>query len=114
MIEPDAAKPRTHAVPVDKIRAWTVRKMALTLVLAAVLALVGLHDAGYAILIGGGGAGETAKNGMAQLSCTYFTGTERVINHILRPTADTARAAHCPLMAKLDKPAPAMDDGLIP
>ncbi len=96
MIDPEAEK--LHA---RKLRKWTVRRISIIAVLVLLLGAVSAHDAGYAVLIGGATTGETTQGGMAHLNCTYFTGTEKVINHMIRPAADAARATRCPLVTRL-------------
>ena len=96
MIDPEAERLRAR-----KLRRWTIRRVAIIAVLAMVLGAVGLHDAGYALLIGGATTGETTQGAMAHLNCTYFTGTEKVINHIMRPAVDAGRATRCPLSLAL-------------
>ncbi len=82
-----------------------LRRLLLAAVAAAVIGGIGLHSAGYAVLIASGseGAAESGPtaNGMARLRCIYFTGTEKVITHILRKAEDGAPRAACPLTRKL-------------
>lgn len=104
VIDPEAEELRRR-----KLRRWSIRRIIILAVLAMVLGAVGLHDAGFALLIGGATTGETTQGAMAHLNCTYFTGTEKVINHIMRPAGDAGRATRCPLVTKLAKAGP-MDD----
>ena len=74
--------------------------MAVLFLVLLGLVLVQLHDQGYAVLIGIKGPDSDPQTGMARLSCTYFTGTGRVINHVFsRP--DASKRARCALTTKL-------------
>lgn len=77
------------------------RKIVLLLLAAAVIAFAGFRDAGYALLIAGGGVAGEASNGMVRLRCTYFTGSEKVITHIVRKSDDAGGVRSCPLVRKL-------------
>ena len=109
MINPETDKERSR-----RMRRMIVRKVVLLLVLVIVMGGYSAHQAGYAILIGGAISGETTSGGMAHLNCTYFTGTEKVISHIMRPVGDSGRPTHCPLATKLPKRGPLSDDMSIP
>ena len=112
MIDRSAVAPGALAM-----RRWAIRRVLLAILAAAILAAVGLHNAGYALLIGSGGtpadvenapansgpaADAPTKTGMVRLRCTYFTGTEKVITHIWRSADSTVGAGRCPLTIKLD------------
>lgn len=77
------------------------RVLAVFVFLALIIGLGGLHKAGYAILSSGGSSRADAGTGMAMLSCTYFTGTEMVINHIFRKPSGDEDKARCPVFTKL-------------
>jgi hypothetical protein len=78
-------------------RKLTIRKILLALLAGLIFTAVSLHDQRYALWIGGGNTGET-RGSLILLSCTYFTGTERVINRMWR-NADAG--TRCPLVTKL-------------
>ena len=75
------------------------RKVILAAVLGLVFSVFAMHNAGYAVFIGGGVTGET-KGSLVLLNCRYFTGTEKVINHSWRG-ADGGKPS-CPLVAKFE------------
>jgi hypothetical protein len=83
----------------SRSRASTIRKIVIVAVLGLLVSLVAAYDAGYAIWIGGGATGESRGN-LTLLSCTYFTGKERVINRIWQPIE---RGDHCAFVTKIAK-----------
>ena len=99
MIDLEAVKPRSRVV----------RKLVFALIAMSVLGIASLQNAGYALLIWGWGPSGEEKNGMVQLNCTYFTGTEKVINHIARVVTDADRPSHCPIVKRLPKLNPSLD-----
>ena len=85
------------------VRRWIVRKVVAAVLALAIIGIYALHEAGYALLIEGGGSAAELNNGMVRLRCTYFTGTEKVITHISRSAQGGAGAIRCPLTTKLDR-----------
>jgi len=73
------------------------RKMIIIAILGAVLGVVALRNAGYGVLIGGGATGET-RGELALLNCSYFTGTEKIINRMWRNAAEIKGG--CPVLAR--------------
>ena len=72
--------------------------MVIIAILFAVLGVIGLRNAGYSVLIGGGATGET-RNELVLLNCRYFTGTEKVINRMWKRAEDAK--AGCPVLVRL-------------
>src|SRR4051812_12587559 len=73
------------------------RKVVIMTILAALLGVFGLHNAGYGVWVGGGPTGDT-RNDLVLLNCRYFTGTEKIINHVWKKSEETT--ARCPLLAR--------------
>jgi len=84
-------------------KSYFARKVVMGILLVSVLLLAGLHSAGYAVLIADDGTTGEIRPGMTQLSCAYFTGTERVINRVTRATTDATRPPRCPFVAKIPR-----------
>lgn len=81
------------------------RKVVIIAVLFAVLAVVGLRNAGYSVLIGGGATGET-RGELVLLNCRYFTGTEKVINRLWKKAEDAK--AGCPVLGRFADLSPSL------
>lgn len=88
-------------VPSGKGRSSGGWVIAVFLLIVLVFGIAGLHKAGYAVLTGGGNRVDT-QTGMMMLSCTYFTGTDTVINHTLRKAGGAANQVRCPIVSKLN------------
>jgi len=99
MIELKAEKPRPRIV----------RKVVFAVLAVAILGVAGLQNAGYAVLIATGAAGDV-KNGMVQVSCTYFTGTEKVISHVTRSASNAGGSGRCAIITRLPKLTPPLGD----
>ena len=80
-----------------RIYSRAARKVVIIVVLGAILGVFGLHNAGYGVWVGGGATGDT-RNDLVLLNCRYFTGTEKIINHMWKKS-DEANAG-CPLLAR--------------
>ena len=109
MIEPETDKARSR-----RLRRMIIRKVVLLAVLIVLMGGYSAYQNGYAVLVGGVLSPETTSGTMASLTCTYFTGTEKVISHVMRPSSDSGRSSYCPVFTKLPKPGPFADDMNIP
>jgi hypothetical protein len=78
-----------------------IRKVILGLVFGLALALFAAHNNGYGILIAPSEQIAAPADGLAMLRCTYFTGTEKVINHVARRKKEGDAKASCPFTARV-------------
>jgi hypothetical protein len=103
---PPAKPPSPPRLPPRRTRG--PRSLVLSLILLVVMSIYSLYANGYGVLTGSH-AETTADNKMTIRRCTYFTGRETVINHIMRAASDPRGKASCPLVMKvyLDQPQPA-------
>ncbi len=74
-----------------------IRKIGLGLAFGLVLAGIAAHNNGYGILIAPSEQVDAPANGLAMMKCTYFTGTEKVINHVARRAKEGETKPTCPL-----------------
>jgi len=102
--------PKPLTLDPARARKITIRKIILALVVGLIFAAVSFRDQGYAIWVGGGKTGETRGN-LVLVSCTYFTGTEKVINRTWR-SADAGTT--CPLVTKLGEAGILIERSLAP
>ena len=76
------------------------RALAFSLIFFAIMTVYSLYTNGYGVLIGS--HGETVQDGKMVLKrCSYFTGKETVINHVMRTASDKCGAPGCELVKKV-------------
>ena len=61
------------------------------------------YSEGYGVLIGSMREQPEGESKLVRLSCTYFTGTEKVITHVMRLVSDDKSKASCSFFNKLPK-----------
>ncbi len=72
-------------------------------IMMAIIGIVEAHISGYAVLIGSTQIeGATAE--LKVRSCTYFTGSEKVITHISESVRSPATKSRCSLIYKVLTP----------
>lgn len=79
------------------------RVMLASFILMLGVAAYQFNTEGYGVLIGSDRAQSEGESKLVRLSCTYFTGTEKVITHVMRAAADDKSKAGCGFFTKLPK-----------
>jgi hypothetical protein len=79
------------------------RVMAASFVLMLGIAGYQFYTEGYGVLIGSAHEQQEGESKLVRLSCTYFTGTEKVITHVMRLVSDEKSKASCSFFNKLPK-----------
>lgn len=93
-----AAKP-----PLPMARRRPERVVLASLILMLGIAAYQFKTEGYAVLIGSDREEPAGESKLVRLSCTYFTGTEKVITHVMRAGSDDRSKAGCGFFTKLPK-----------
>ncbi|MBX7199436.1 MAG: hypothetical protein K1X51_08645 [Rhodospirillaceae bacterium] len=79
------------------------RVMLASFILMLGIAAYQFNTEGYGVLIGSDRAQPEGESKLVRLSCTYFTGTEKVITHVMRAGSDDKSKAGCGFFTKLPK-----------
>ncbi len=77
--------------------------MLASLILMLGIAAYQFKTEGYAFLIGSAREEPAGESKLVRLSCTYFTGTDKVITHVMRAESDEKTKAGCGFFTKLPK-----------
>jgi hypothetical protein len=76
------------------------RALLISLIFFVVMTIFGLYNAGYGVLTST--HEETSADAKMVLKrCSYFTGRETVINHVMRPAGDPRGKPSCDLVSKV-------------
>ena len=84
------------------------RRRPERVMLAAFILMLGIagyqfYSEGYGVRIGSAEEPSTGESKMVRLSCTYFTGTTKIITHVMRAPSDSRGNASCGFLTKLPK-----------
>ncbi len=79
------------------------RAMAAAFILMLGVAAYQFNSEGYGFLIGSAEETSDGSSKMMRLSCTYFTGTDKFISHVMRAASDTRFGGKCGFFTKLPK-----------
>jgi hypothetical protein len=79
------------------------RVMLASFILMLGIAGYQFYSEGYGILIGSTREQPEGDSKLVRLSCTYFTGAEKVITHVMRLQTDDKSKASCSFFNKLPK-----------
>lgn len=96
-------KPAAKKPPLPMARRRPERVMLASFIL--MLGIIGYQfvTEGYAVLIGSDREAPAGDAKLVRLSCIYFTGTEKVISHVMRAASDDRTKAGCAFFTKLPK-----------
>jgi len=94
------APAKSPRAPLPRHRRRGPRALAFSLIFLVIMSVFSLYTNGYGVLTGS--REETTQDGKMILKrCSYFTGKETVINHVMRPASDTRGAPRCELVKKV-------------
>ncbi len=96
-------KPADKKPPLPRARRRPERVMLASFILMLGIAAYQFNAEGYGVLIGSGREEPAGEAKLMRLSCTYFTGTEKFITHVMRPASDGRGNAKCGFFTKLPK-----------
>ena len=89
--------------PLSRARRRPERALLAAFILMLGIAAYQFNTEGYGVLIGSAQESSEGSSKMVRLSCTYFTGTEKFISHVMRVASDARAGAKCGFFTKLPK-----------
>lgn len=96
-------KPAAKKPPLPMARRRPERVVLASVILMLGIAAYQFKTEGYAVLIGSAREEPAVESKLVRLSCTYFTGTEKVITHVMRAGSDDKSRAGCGFFTKIPK-----------
>ena len=99
---PKTTPPNTTPPMSPRRRRRPERVLGVAVILMVVLGAYQFHAQGYAFLIGSQEEPSPPDSKMTLMRCSYFTGTEKIINHTMRPSSDSRGKPTCPFTVKLN------------
>jgi hypothetical protein len=96
-------KPAEKRPPLPMARRRPERVMLAAFILMLGIAAYQFNTEGYGVLIGSDREEPQGEAKLVRLSCTYFTGTEKFIAHVMRAATDARSKAGCGFFTKLPK-----------